>query len=80
MPRPTGTGALPHYKLDQADVIVGFEADFLGTWISPVEFAKAYQAGRKADKQGQPLQQAHPGGRRHDRHGGQGRPAPDRQA
>ena len=44
-----GRRALPHFKLDLADVIIGFEADFLGTWISPVEFAKAYQAGRRAD-------------------------------
>jgi molybdopterin-containing oxidoreductase family iron-sulfur binding subunit len=45
-----GRRVLPHYRLDKAAVIVAFEADFLGTWVSPVEFAKAYQAGRKADK------------------------------
>jgi molybdopterin-containing oxidoreductase family iron-sulfur binding subunit len=45
-----GRRVLPRYRLEAADVIVGFDADFLGTWISPVEFAKAYQAGRKADK------------------------------
>jgi Fe-S-cluster-containing dehydrogenase component len=38
--------ALPSYKLDRADVIVSFDADFLGTWIAPVAFAAAYQAGR----------------------------------
>ena len=44
-----GRRVLPRYRLDAADVIAAFDADFLGTWISPVEFAKAYQAGRKAD-------------------------------
>ncbi len=38
---------LPHYRFDKADVIVSFDADFLGTWISPVEFAADYASGRK---------------------------------
>ncbi|MEO8499238.1 MAG: molybdopterin dinucleotide binding domain-containing protein, partial [Planctomycetota bacterium] len=42
---------LPHYKLDQADVIVAFGADFLGTWISPVEFTAAWQTRRAPTKQ-----------------------------
>ena len=42
-----GKRALPHYRFDQAEVIVAFDADFLGTWISPVEFAGAYQSGRR---------------------------------
>jgi len=37
---------LPHYRFDEAEVIVGIDADFLGTWISPVEFASAYGKGR----------------------------------
>ena len=37
---------LPHYKLDRANVIVAFGADFLGTWISPVEFTAAWQTRR----------------------------------
>ncbi|MBI3845337.1 MAG: 4Fe-4S dicluster domain-containing protein [Planctomycetes bacterium] len=37
---------LPHYRFDRAKVIVSFDADFLGTWLSPVEFTKAYVAGR----------------------------------
>lgn len=37
---------LPHYRFDKAKVIVSFDADFLGTWISPVEFTAAYRAGR----------------------------------
>jgi Fe-S-cluster-containing dehydrogenase component len=41
-----GMRALPRYRLEQAEVIVSFDADFLGTWISPVAFAADYQAGR----------------------------------
>ncbi len=41
-----GQRVLPRYKLDRADVIVSFGADFLGTWISPVEFTAAYRGGR----------------------------------
>ncbi|MCP4511439.1 MAG: hypothetical protein GY826_34145, partial [Fuerstiella sp.] len=41
-----GSRLLPHYLLDQADLIVSFGADFLGTWISPVEFTAAWRVGR----------------------------------
>lgn len=41
---------LPSYKFDTAKVIVSLGADFLGTWLSPVEFAKAYSKGRKIDE------------------------------
>jgi len=44
-----GTRLLPHYRFDQAEVIVSFDADFLGTWISPVEFTAAWSAGRRLD-------------------------------
>lgn len=44
-----GQRVLPHYNFDKADVIVSFDADFLGTWISPVEFTKAYTSGRKLE-------------------------------
>ncbi len=44
-----GRRVLPHYKFNQADVIVSFDADFLGTWISPVEFSKDYTSGRKLE-------------------------------
>ncbi|MGH7441993.1 MAG: TAT-variant-translocated molybdopterin oxidoreductase, partial [bacterium] len=37
-----GKRVLPHYRFDQAEVIASFDADFLGTWISPVEFAGTY--------------------------------------
>jgi molybdopterin-containing oxidoreductase family iron-sulfur binding subunit len=33
---------IPSYKFDKAAVVVSFDADFLGSWISPVEFTKQY--------------------------------------
>ena len=38
---------LPSYHFDKAQVVVSFGADFLGTWISPVEYAKDYIKLRK---------------------------------
>ncbi len=42
-----GLRMIPSYEFDKADVIVSFNADFLGTWISPVEYAGKYIKGRK---------------------------------
>ncbi len=42
-----GDRVIPNYSFDKADVIVSFDADFLGTWISPVEFASQYAKNRK---------------------------------
>ncbi|MBU6341275.1 MAG: TAT-variant-translocated molybdopterin oxidoreductase [Bacteroidetes bacterium] len=42
-----GKSVVPAYHFDKAEVIVSFGADFLGTWISPVEFARAYAQNRK---------------------------------
>lgn len=44
-----GIRAIPSYDFGKADVIVSFAADFLGTWLSPVEFTKQYSANRKLD-------------------------------
>ncbi|HWR35898.1 MAG TPA: Fe-S-cluster-containing hydrogenase [Clostridia bacterium] len=44
-----GSRVLPHYRFDRAEVIVAVDADFLGTWISPVEFTAAYRAGRSLE-------------------------------
>ncbi len=45
-----GTRFIPSYHFENAKVIVSFAADFLGTWLSPVEFAKQYATGRKIDE------------------------------
>ena len=41
--------AVPRFHFDRAQVIASFDADFLGTWISPVEFTRDYRAGRNPD-------------------------------
>src|SRR5215211_1173975 len=43
-------GKIPAYQFDRARVIVSLGADFLGTWLSPVEFARQYAAGRTIDE------------------------------
>ena len=45
--RTFGMRAVPSYHFDKADVIVSIGADFLGTWISPVQYARQYAQGRK---------------------------------
>ena len=42
-----GKAFVPDYRFDKASVIVSFGADFLGTWLSTVEYTKGYSAGRK---------------------------------
>lgn len=42
-----GQNAIPDYHFDRAKVIVSFDADFLGTWISPIEYAADYIKNRK---------------------------------
>jgi molybdopterin-containing oxidoreductase family iron-sulfur binding subunit len=37
---------LPSYNFDKAQVIVSFDADFLGTWISPTEFSHQWAKNR----------------------------------
>jgi len=45
-----GKRAIPTYRFDNAKVIVSLSADFLGTWISPIEFAKQYATGKKINE------------------------------
>ncbi len=52
-----GQRTLPRFRFDKADVIVSIDADFLGTWISPVEFAKQYSTTRKLNKKKKTLSQ-----------------------
>ena len=39
-----GRPFLPDYRLDQADVVLSLGADFLETWLSPVEYARKFKA------------------------------------
>jgi MoCo/4Fe-4S cofactor protein with predicted Tat translocation signal len=43
----SGLSAIPCYHFDEADLVVSFSADFLGSWLSPVEFSKAWARKRK---------------------------------
>src|SRR5258708_20539483 len=49
-----GTASLPSYDFGNAKYLISFGADFLDTWLSPVEFqngfshAHAFDAGRPA--------------------------------
>ncbi len=47
----TGFGKkLPTYRFENADVVVSLGADFLGTWLNPIEQASGYAKGRKIDE------------------------------
>ncbi len=54
-----GIRAIPDYHFDKADVIVSFGADFLGTWVSPVEYAKKYIKTRLVDDIDNPKMSRH---------------------
>jgi molybdopterin-containing oxidoreductase family iron-sulfur binding subunit len=42
-----GAAVVPHYRFDRARVVVALEADFLGTWLAPVEFARQWARRRQ---------------------------------
>ena len=42
-----GKRVVPAYRFDKAEMIVGFNCDFLGTWISPTEFTAQWAKRRK---------------------------------
>jgi len=42
-----GVAIIPGYHFDRADYILSFDADFLGTWIAPVEFSRDYASTRE---------------------------------
>jgi Fe-S-cluster-containing dehydrogenase component/anaerobic selenocysteine-containing dehydrogenase len=44
--RSHGVRAIPSYRFDKARLVVSFGADFLGTWISPVQFTRGYAKAR----------------------------------
>ncbi len=43
----SGQKIVPTFQFDAADVIVSVDADFLGTWIRPLEFTKSFSKRRK---------------------------------
>jgi molybdopterin-containing oxidoreductase family iron-sulfur binding subunit len=45
-----GVRGIPSYHFENAKAIVSLGADFLGTWLNPVEFSKQYAKGKKLDE------------------------------
>ncbi len=48
--RTHGVRVLPTYRFEAARLIVSLDADFLGTWISPVEFARGWAQARNPER------------------------------
>jgi len=46
-----GKRAIPTYRFNNAKVIVSIGADFLGTWLAPVEFGRQYGKGKKLSQE-----------------------------
>jgi molybdopterin-containing oxidoreductase family iron-sulfur binding subunit len=44
-----GYQMIPDYRFDKADLVVSVGADFLGTWLSPVEYTKQFSSGRNPE-------------------------------
>ena len=42
-----GKASIPNYRFDNANVIVGVNCDFLGTWLAPIEFSRQWAEGRR---------------------------------
>jgi len=45
-----GQSVIPSYSFEKANIIAGFNADFLGNWLMPVTFSKQYSVNRKLNK------------------------------
>lgn len=46
-----GAAIIPSYDFSKADVIVSVAADFIGSWISPIEFTKQYALTREVSEE-----------------------------
>ncbi|MDP6936531.1 MAG: 4Fe-4S dicluster domain-containing protein, partial [Candidatus Marinimicrobia bacterium] len=46
-----GRRIMPAYKFDKAEYILSFDADFLGSWLSPVQFTKDFRKMRNLEMQ-----------------------------
>ncbi|HJU84328.1 MAG TPA: TAT-variant-translocated molybdopterin oxidoreductase [Holophagaceae bacterium] len=47
--RTHGQRLVPDFRLEAAELLVAVEADFLGTWINPAGFGRAYASRRNPD-------------------------------
>jgi molybdopterin-containing oxidoreductase family iron-sulfur binding subunit len=50
-----GVASVPFYRFDKARFIVSFGADFLGTWISPVQFTRQHSRSRDLRNEGRDM-------------------------
>ena len=48
-----GTALIPDYRFDRANYVLSLGADFLGTWMNPVGFAKDWGKNRQINKSGE---------------------------
>ena len=48
--RSHGIAVIPQFRFDKARLVVSFSADFLGTWIAPVQFTRGYAKARDLRK------------------------------
>ncbi len=55
-----GKTVIPSYHFENAKAIVSLSADFLGTWLSPVEFARQYAVGKKLDEKNPAMSKTYP--------------------
>ncbi|HTH54832.1 MAG TPA: TAT-variant-translocated molybdopterin oxidoreductase [Cyclobacteriaceae bacterium] len=46
-----GVAIIPSYDFSKAKTIVSIDADFLGTWLSPIEFTKQYAVNREVNEE-----------------------------
>ncbi len=46
-----GTSVVPRYRFEEAEVVLSLGADFLTTWLSPVEYARGWAKKRKLNGQ-----------------------------
>lgn len=54
-----GQAVVPDYHFERAQVIVSFDADFLGTWVSPTEYAGKYAKNRTLKDPKKPVMSRH---------------------
>jgi molybdopterin-containing oxidoreductase family iron-sulfur binding subunit len=50
--RVFGRSEIPEYALEESDHVVSFGADFLGTWLAPVELARRFSRARDLEGEG----------------------------
>jgi Fe-S-cluster-containing dehydrogenase component len=50
--RTHGRRVCPHHRFDRSRLTVSFDADFLGGWISPMEFTRDYSDARRPEGEG----------------------------